>query len=72
MTKLQAFEAEFQTLPVEEQREFISRHVHLASPAEDAIFELTEAELAELDRRLTSVDSDPTYSIEEVFARLEV
>jgi hypothetical protein len=72
MTKLQTLETEFQTLPAEEQREFISRYVHLVSPADDAIFELTDTELAELDRRLMKVDGEPTYSIEQVFARLKI
>jgi hypothetical protein len=70
MTKLQSIEAEFQTLPAEEQREFISRYIHLAEPNEGDFFELTEVELAELDRRIKNIDNEPTFTSEEVFARL--
>lgn len=68
MTKLQSIEAEFQTLPVDEQREFISRHAHLASPVDDDTFELTDAELAEFDRRVAN-DTE-TFTMEEVFGPL--
>lgn len=51
MTKLQTLVAEIQLLPVEEQRELALIVAHLAAPEED-IFELTEAELAEIDDRI--------------------
>ena len=34
----------------------------LVTPADDDIFELTDAELAELDRRMLNVDNEPTYT----------
>ena len=72
MTKLQTIEAEIQTLSVEEQRELFSKFAHLMTANEEDIFELTEAELAELDRRMKVVDSEPTFTVEEVFARLVI
>jgi hypothetical protein len=71
MTKLQTIEAEIQTLPVDEQRELISKFAYLVTPSEDDYFELTDAELAELDRRMLNVDNEPTFTIEEVFDALE-
>ncbi len=52
MTKLQTIEAEIQTLSIEEQKELISKFVYLVSPNGDDVFELTEAELADLDDRI--------------------
>ncbi len=34
----------------------------LVIPTEDDFFELTDAELAELDRRMKNVDNEPTYT----------
>jgi hypothetical protein len=68
MTKLQTIEAEIQTLPVDEQRELISKFVHLVTPSEDDIFELTDGELAELDDRIKN-DTE-TFTMEEVFGPL--
>jgi len=71
MTKLQAIEAQIQTLPVAEQRELISKFVHLVvAPNQEDFFELTEEELAELDRRMLDVNNEPTFTSEEVFERL--
>jgi putative addiction module component (TIGR02574 family) len=72
MTKLQLIVAEIKALPVDEQREVVSEFSHLITSPEDDIFELTDEELAELDRRLKNVDNEPTYTVEEVFARLQV
>ncbi len=66
MTKLQTIEAEIQNLPMEEQRELISKFVYLIEP-EDTLFKLSEDELKDLDERLAHVDSEPTFTIEEVF-----
>ena len=67
MTKLQTIEAEFQTLPVEEQREFISRHVYLVDPAQED-FEFTDAERAEIKDLLEN--DTGSYTMEEVMAPL--
>ncbi len=69
MNKLQSIVAEIEALPVEEQRELVSMFGHLTTANTD-FFELTNAELTELDRRVSSVDNDQTYSSEEVFASL--
>ncbi len=70
MTKLQTIEAEIKALSVDEQRELVYKFIHVVTPAEGDIFELTDAELAELDRRMLNVDNEPTFTTEEVFARL--
>jgi len=62
MTKLQSIVAEIKTLPVEEQRALVSEFTHLMTSQEDDFFELTDEELAELDRRLKNIDNDPTYT----------
>ena len=41
---------------------------NLVTPVEDDIFELTDAELAEFDRRMLNIENQPTFSSEEVFA----
>ncbi len=64
MTKLQALIAEIEALPLEEQRVLVSMVAHL-TPSEDDIFELTEDEIAELDRRMKNVDSEASYTHEE-------
>ena len=69
MTKLQSIVAEIEALPVEEQQELVSMFAHL-SPAKEDIFELTDEELAELDKRLAVLDSEPTFTTEEAFALL--
>ena len=69
MTKLQSIVAEIKSLPLEDQQEVISEFSHLISP-EDDIFELTDAELAEIDRRMKNVDNEPTFTTEEVFYKL--
>lgn len=68
MTKLQSIVAEIEALPVEEQQELVSMFAHL-SPAKEDIFELTDEELAELDKRLAVLDSEPTFSIDEALAK---
>jgi putative addiction module component (TIGR02574 family) len=70
MTKLQTIEAEIQALSADEQRELISKFMHVVTPAEDDFFELTDAEMTELDRRMLNLENKPTYTTEEVFARL--
>ncbi len=69
MTKLQSIVAEIKALPVEEQQELVSIFAHLTK-TNDGIFELTEAELAELDRRMLNLDNEPTYSSKEAFELL--
>lgn len=68
MTKLQTLEAEIQTLPVEEQKELISKFTHLIPSADEDFFELTKDELAELDDRIAN-DTE-SFTLEEVLAEL--
>ena len=71
MTKLQSIVAKIKALPAEEQRELVSMFAHLATPKnKEDFFELTDEELAELDKRLAVVDSEPTFTPEEAFALL--
>ena len=72
MTKLQTLEAEIHALSVEEQRALFSKFPNVVTPVDEDFFELTDEELAELDRRIKNVDNEPTYTVEEVFARLRV
>jgi hypothetical protein len=69
MNKLQSLVAEIEALPAEQQQELVSMFAYLNTPKDD-IFELTDAELAELDRRMLNLDNEPTYSSEEVFESL--
>lgn len=64
MTKLQSIVSEIKALPVDEQRELASLFVHLI-PKEDDIFELTEAELAEIDDLL--INDTESFTMKEVF-----
>jgi hypothetical protein len=68
MTKLQSIVAEIKTLPVEEQLAVFSEFRDLVTPVEDDIFELTDAELAEFDRRLK--EDTLTYTHTEVMDHL--
>ena len=68
MTKLQAIISQIQELPADEQRAVIFEFTHLLAPAEDDIFELTDAELAELDRRMK--DDTVMFTQEEVMKTL--
>ena len=68
MTKLQTIEAEIQTLPIDEQRELISKFSYLVTPSEDDIFELSKAELAEIDDLL--VNDTGSFTHDEVFGPL--
>jgi hypothetical protein len=68
MTKLQSIVAELKNLPVEEQLAVFSEFRDLVTPVEDDIFELTDAELAEFDRRVAN-DTE-TLTMEEVFGPL--
>lgn len=68
MTKLQAIIAEIKTLPVEEQLAVFSEFPDLITPKEEDIFELTDEELAELDRRMKN--DTVTYTHEEVISSL--
>ncbi len=69
MTKLQSLVAEIEALPAEEQKELVLMLSHLSEDKTD-FFELTEVELAELDRRLLNVDKEPTFTPEEAFTSL--
>ena len=68
MTKLQSIVAEIKALPVDEQRVVVSEFTHLITPAEDDIFELTDAELADLDDRIKN--DTVTFTHEEVMDAL--
>ncbi len=70
MTKLQSLEAEIQTLSVEEQRALFAKFPDVVTPVDEDFFELTDAELAELDRRMLNADKEPTFTPEEAFALL--
>lgn len=69
MTKLQTIDAEIQTLSIEEQRELISKYAYLMPSSEDAVFELTDAELAEIDDLL--INDTETFTLEEVMDSLK-
>jgi putative addiction module component (TIGR02574 family) len=69
MTKLQSIVAEIKALPLKERQELVSLVANLAT-AEDDFFELTDTELAELDRRILNVGKEPTVSSEDVFTAL--
>ena len=68
MTKLQTLEAEIHTLSVEEQRALFSKFPNVVTPVDEDFFELTDEELAELDRRMK--DDTETFTMEEVFGPL--
>ena len=68
MTKLQEIISQIQELPVEE-REELNSLLQLNTAKAGDIFELTDAQLEELDRRLAVVDDEPTFTIDEVFAK---
>jgi hypothetical protein len=68
MTKLQTIIAEIKTLPLEEQRAVYSELEQFIIPLEEDLFELTEAELAELDYRMKN--DTVTYTHEEVMSSL--
>ena len=69
MSKLQALVEQIEALPAEEKQELMSMFANSATTKED-FFELTDAELAELDKRLAVADSESTFTPEEVFAIL--
>ena len=68
MTKLQSIISQIQELPAEE-REELNLMLQLNTSKSGDIFELTDAQLEELDRRLAVVDNEPTFTIDEVFAK---
>jgi len=68
MTKLEFILAKIKELTPNEQEEVASMLASEVSKT-DEVFSLTEAELAELDRRLTVLDAEPTFSTNEVFAK---
>ena len=69
MTKLQSIISQIKELPVTE-REELNTILGLDIYNTDDIFELTDAELSELDRRMKNLENEPTFTSEEVFARL--
>jgi hypothetical protein len=68
MTKLQSIISQIQELPVAEREELTSL-LQLGVSNTGAIFELTESQLEELDRRLAVVDTEPNVSIDEAFEK---
>ena len=68
MTKLQSIISQIQELPATE-REELNSFLGLNASTTNEIFELTESQLEELDRRLAAVDSEPTFTIDEVFQK---
>lgn len=68
MTKLQSIISQIQELPVAEREELTSL-LQLSVPNTGAIFELTESQLEELDRRLAVVDVEPTVTLDEAFQK---
>ena len=71
MTKLQSIISQIQELPALE-REELNSLLGLNALTSNDIFELTDEELAELDRRMKNIDNEPTFTVEEVFSRLKV
>ncbi len=71
MTKLQTIISQIQELPVAE-REELTTMLELSSSKTSDVFVLTELQLEELDKRLAVVDSEPTFTIDEVFQKLTV
>ena len=68
MTKLQLIVAELKTLSVEEQLAVFSEFRDLVTPVEDDIFELTDAEWADIEDRIKN-DTE-TFTLEEVMTSL--
>lgn len=68
MTKLQSIVSQIQELPPEEREELNALLELTASNTKD-IFELSESQLEELDRRLATVDNEPTFTLDEVFQK---
>lgn len=66
MTKLQTVISRFQALPQEEQDRIADLLNNFTMP-DQTPFVLSEEELKVLDERLANVDSEPTFTIEEVF-----
>jgi len=67
MTKLQSIEAEFQALSVHEQRELISKYVHLVVPVQREYL-FSDAEWADIqDRRMNDTK---TFTHDEVMVSL--
>jgi hypothetical protein len=64
MTKLQTLEAEFQTLPIGEQREFVSKFSHLVTRDQDEYI-FSDDEWAEIDDVLKN--DTGSFTVEEVF-----
>ena len=71
MTKLQSIISQIQELPVTE-REELNIMLELSSSKTSNIFVLTESQLEELDKRLSVVDNEPTFTIDEVFQKFTV
>lgn len=69
MTKLQSIISQIKELPVDE-REELNSLLQLNTPKTEKIFELTDAQLEELDKRLAVVDNEPTFTIDEAFAKI--
>jgi len=68
MTKLQSIISQIQALPANEQEEVASIVALNFSKTAD-VFKLTDSQLEELDRRLAVVDDEPTFSVDEAFAK---
>jgi|GEM_PF-1312308 len=68
MTKLEQAIERAKTLPQEEQ-DFLAAWL-LAYDSDDEMYELSEAEIAELERRIAS--NEKTYTLAEVWDRLKL
>ena len=68
MTKLQSIISQIQELPTSEREELNSLLELNALKTRD-IFELTQSQLEELDRRLAVVDTEPTFTLDEAFQK---
>lgn len=68
MTKLQSILSQIQQLPLTEQEEVASL-LSLRFPQITDEFNLTDVQLAELDKRLALVDSEPTFAVDEALAK---
>ena len=71
MTKLQTIISQIQELP-DTEREELNSILGLNALKTDQIFELTDSQLKELDRRLEAVDNEPTFTIDEAFQRFVI
>jgi hypothetical protein len=71
MTKLQTVVSTFESLTPPQQEVLADLLLVLTEvPEKTKVFEFTDEELAEIDRRLETIDTEPSYTIEEVFSKM--